>query len=398
MKILVVHNRYRSAQPSGENAVVEDESELLREFGHEVETLEVESDQIAQWPLRKKATLPIRVVWSREGQRLVREAISRIRPDVVHFHNTFPLLSPSALLAARRAGVAVVQTLHNFRPLCPVATFLRDGRVCEECLGRLPLPSVRYGCYRGSRIATVPLAVSDGLHGSLKTWTRSVDKFIVPSAFTGRKYVQAGWPAEKFEVKFNTARVADRQRDGAGDGFVCLSRLSAEKGVDVLLEAWRHAFSTNGERLFIIGSGEREPSLREESKDLEGVVFLGQLERQEALTIVARARAVVVPSRCYENFPRAVVEAFSLGVPVIASRIGALAEIVEDGRSGLSFRTGSPAALADALVTLKRSNRLSERLGTGAFAAYSTKYNPTRTTERLVEIYDRARAAVAPRT
>ncbi|MGH3076057.1 MAG: glycosyltransferase, partial [Gaiellales bacterium] len=161
MRVLVVHNRYRSAQPSGENAVVEEETALLREAGAVVELLSVESDDIAGWPAAKRLTLPARVVWSRDGARAVRRAIAGFRPDVVHAHNTFPLLSPAALRAAHGTGVRVVQTLHNFRPLCPAATFLRDGRVCEDCLGRVPIPAVVHGCYRSSRAATLPIAVKD---------------------------------------------------------------------------------------------------------------------------------------------------------------------------------------------------------------------------------------------
>src|SRR5690348_4746198 len=148
MNVLLVHNRYRTEVPSGEDAVVDDEARLLVQSGCRVTRLEVSSDEIASWPLRKKSTLPVRVVWSREGQRLVRDAIRQTTPDVIHFHNTFPLLSPAVYWTARDSAAAVVQTLHNFRPLCAAATFFRDGAICEKCLGRAPLPGVRHGCYR----------------------------------------------------------------------------------------------------------------------------------------------------------------------------------------------------------------------------------------------------------
>jgi len=169
MRVLVVHNRYRSAQPSGENAVVEEETTLLREAGATVELHSVESDEIAGWPPAKRLTLPGRVVWSRTGAASVRRAIAGFGPDVVHFHNTFPLLSRAALRAAHGAGVRVVQTLHNFRPLCPAATFLRDGRVCEDCLRRVPVHAVVHSCYRSSRVTTLPIAVKDTLHSAIGT-------------------------------------------------------------------------------------------------------------------------------------------------------------------------------------------------------------------------------------
>ena len=167
--------------------------------------LSVESDEIAGWPAAKRLTLPGRVVWSRDGARIVRRAIAGFRPDVVHFHNTFPLLSPAALRAAHGAGVRVVQTLHNFTPLYPAATFLRDGRVCEDCLGRIPIPAVVHGCYRSSRVATLPIAVKDALHSAIGTWSSAVSTYITPSEFARSRYVKAGWPADRIAVKYNTA-------------------------------------------------------------------------------------------------------------------------------------------------------------------------------------------------
>ncbi|MBI4172881.1 MAG: glycosyltransferase, partial [Actinobacteria bacterium] len=175
MRVLVVHNRYRRAQPSGENVVVEEEAELLAASGCTVERLEVGSDEIATWSPARRALLPARVVWSREGRRLAREAIESFEPDVVHVHNTFPLLSPAVLRAAHASPAAVVQTLHNFRPLCADASFLRNGRVCESCLGRSPLPGVIHGCYRESVLKTLPVAAMIATHRGLGTWRRCVD-------------------------------------------------------------------------------------------------------------------------------------------------------------------------------------------------------------------------------
>jgi glycosyltransferase involved in cell wall biosynthesis len=396
VKVLLVHNRYRSAQPSGENAVVEDEASLLADAGCTVEVVELHSDDIAQWPVRRRATLPARVVWSREGARIVRDAAERFRPDVVHAHNTFPLFSPAALHAARASGAAVVQTLHNFRPLCAAATFVRDGKVCTDCLGRSPLPAVQHGCYRGSRAATVPVATMIGVHRALGTWRTAVDRFICLSDFARSLYVQAGWPEERLAVKPNTARAAGPAREGAGAGFVCLSRLVPEKGLDVLLDAWARAFPDGGPRLTIVGSGEDEQTLRTAAASLHGVELAGQLPRDEAMRRLAGARALVVPSRWFEAFPRAVAEAYALGVPVIASRLGSLAEIVDDGRNGLHATAGSADALAAALRRLADDDALSEELGRGARATWEGSLSPARTTELLLEIYRAAAGDPAP--
>jgi len=391
VRVLIVHNRYRSAQPSGENGVVDEEARLLERAGCEVHRLEVESDEIARWPRAKRAGLPLRVIWSREGQRLMAEAIARTDPDVVHVHNTFPLLSPAAFRAASRRKVTVVNTLHNFRPLCPAATFYRDGHVCEECLGRAPLPALRHGCYRESRAATAPLVLMDSLHAAIGTWRTHVDAFVTPSAFAMRKYMQAGCERSRFAVKYNTAEDLGL-REGLGEAFVCIGRLYPEKGVDVLLRAWGLAFPDGGPRLVIVGSGEIEDELRRLAAELrlQGVEFTGQMERPDALAVMRSARAVILPSVWYEVFPRIVCEAYSLGVPVVASRIGALAEVVTDEVTGLHFDVGSPESLADALRTLWSSPELAGRLGAAAREMFDVHLSPQSTTARLLEIYERA--------
>ena len=392
MRVLVVHNRYRSEQPSGENAVVDDEIHLLAEHGCDVQRVDVSSDEIATWPAWRRAALPARVVWSLDGHRLVRAAIQGFRPDVVHFHNTFPLLSPSALWAARSSGAGVVHTLHNFRPLCPAATFFRDGGVCEECLGRTPWPALRHGCYRGSRAATAPLVAMDSLHRALGTWKRCVDTFVTPSEFTRRKYVAAGWPPSRLEVKYNTVPDGGTPRLGPGNGFVCVSRLGPEKGIELLLDAWRIAFPRGEAQLTIVGSGPSEQAIRRRAAGLQGVEFEGQVDRRDALQAIGRARAILVPSRCYEGFPRVVAEAYSVGVPVIASRLGALEEIVEDRRTGLLVDPASVDGLAQALLDLAGSDELSSRLGRGARAAYEQKLAGAPTTQRLIDLYHAAAA------
>jgi glycosyltransferase involved in cell wall biosynthesis len=395
VKVLLVHNRYRSESPSGENAVVDDEARLLAEAGCTVDRLELSSDEIGSWPPGARATLPLRVVWSREGYRLTGAAIRRAQPSIVHFHNTFPLLSPSALWAARRSDTAVVHTLHNFRPLCPAATFFRAGRVCEDCLGRVPLAAVVHGCYRGSRFATLPIAAMDGVHGALGTWRRCVDVFVLPSEFARSKYVKAGWPAARLAVKYNTIPDGQVKPPAGRAGFACASRFSREKGVDLLLDAWARAFPTGGETLRLAGSGESEEALRSRASGLAGVRFTGPLARADVLTLLAGSLALVVPSRSYEVFPRVIVEAFSLGVPVIGPRLGSLPEVVSDGCTGLLFEPGSAESLARALRRLAEAPELAVELGRNARRDYEDRFSPQRTTSRLLAIYRAAEAGRA---
>ena len=392
----MIHNRYRSAQPSGENTVVREEDSLLRAGGCSVERLEVESDDIAGRSYVGRAALPGQVVWSRQGRRLVVEAIGRYAPDIVHFHNTFPLLSPAAIRAAHATGTPVVLTLHNFRPLCAGGSFLRDGRVCERCLGAsAPYAALRHGCYRDSKIASAPLVAMSAVHRRLGTWTSCVDRLIVPSAFARDKYLAAGWPSDLFEVKPNTARVVGAVRSGPGTGFVAVARLSVEKGVDLLIDAWRLAFPEGDEQLTIVGSGELEAELRARAGGVSGITFTGALPYPETRELLSRARALVVPSRCFEVFPRAIPEAFGSGVPVVAFRLGALAQLVEDGVTGLLAEAGSPQSLAKALKRLSDDPELAEDLGRSARTRYDQTLAPDVTTRQLIEVY---RAVIAGRT
>jgi len=396
LRVLVVHGRYRSAGPSGENEVVDDEVRLLREHGCAVEQLELASDEIAEWPAWKRATLPGRVIWSRAGQRALERAVERYRPAVIHIHNTFPLFSPAVFWQARRSGAAVVHTLHNFRPFCPAGTFLRDGRACEACLGRFPLPAIRYGCYRDSRVATIPVALMDGVHGWLRTWQRCVDRFIVVSDYERDKYVQGGWPADKIRVKYNTVWEQALPPRRPGPAFVCMSRLSPEKGVDVFLEGWRRAFPQGGPPVRLTASGPLGAELRAEYGDLPGVTFLGHVERSVLLDELTRARAVVLPSRCYEGFPRVVVEAYAAGVPLVASRVGSLAQLVEHEVTGLQVRTGDADDMAAALRRLAESDELVERLGRSARERYERLYSPAVTMGQLLGVYREAIASTSP--
>jgi len=388
MRILLVHNRYRSAQPSGENAVVDEEAELLQASGHDVERVEVDSDSIAALPAARRAAVPLQAVWSRSGSKLVLDAIDRSQPDVVHFHNTFPLLSPAAIRAAKQTGTPVVLTLHNFRPLCASGTFLRHGKTCELCLHRrAPVAALRYGCYRDSRIASAPLVLMSAVHRALGTWTDHVDAVVFPSRFARDKYADAGWPQEKLFVKHNTVRPLTDVRHGSGTGFVAISRLSSEKGLDVLIDAWRRAFPNGEETLTIIGSGEDEAALRQRADGQQSINFRGAQPPLEARAQLASARALVIPSRCYEVFPRTIAEAFAAGVPVIASRLGALAELIDDGATGMLVEPESVEGFAAALRHLSESPELAVELGAAAKAAYDTRFSPEQTTSALTDIY-----------
>jgi glycosyltransferase involved in cell wall biosynthesis len=383
MRLVVIHNRYRSTQPSGENLVVDQETALLRAAGHEVIPYERASDDIARSTRLRQALVPARVIWSSEDRRELAKLLKRTSPDLVHVHNTFPLISPSVLEACRRHGVPVVATLHNFRLMCANAQLLRGGQPCELCVGHVPWPAVVHGCYRDSVLATIPVAVGIQVHRGRSTWTNGVSTFIAVTEFVRRRMIAGGLPGTRIRVKPNFVPRPRRARAGAGDYMLFLGRLSPEKGVDILLDAW----SSELGRLLIVGDG---PSRRElEARAIHqgnSVRFLGAQPRERCMDLIAGARALVVASRWYETFGLVVVEAFAHGVPAIAPSLGVFPELVQDGRTGLLFAPGEASELRSKLEELASPER-SVQMGEEAQRLYETVYTPERNLEALLEIY-----------
>lgn len=382
MRILVAHNRYRSEQPSGEDVVVGADVESLRRRGHVVQEYVRRSDDIAGFGLAAKAALPARVVWSPADARAVRALIRSFRPQVMHVHNTFPLISPSILREARLLGVPVVATLHNYRLFCASGLLLRDGNACTSCVGRSALPGLVHGCYRGSRAATLPVSVSISLHGTARTWSRNVDRVVVMTEFARRAVVRAGMPEERVVVRPHGVTSAMVERSMTGDDFVYVGRLSEEKGIDLLIEAWDNSFG----RLSVVGDGVLAGRLRRRAaeRDLD-VVFHGPMAHEDARRLMAHARAVVVPSRAFETFGLTAVEAMSAGVPVIVAAHGALGELVDGAEAGLGFRPGDVADLRRALSRMDRET--SARLGKQARERYARRYTMDRAMGTLERIY-----------
>jgi len=382
MRVLLVHNRYRDRFVSGENRMVELEVELLRNGGHDVVTYIRQSDEIAEFRTRERLRLPARVVWSTEDRRDLTRTASRMRPDVVHVHNTFPLISPSVISAIADLNIPLVTTLHNFRLICANGLLLRNGRPCEACLHSSPIQGLLYGCYRGSRLSTAPITLNIAIHRWLQTWSR-VSAFVALSEFARGKMVQGGFPEDRVVVKPNFTPDPGRQRLGAGEHFLFLGRLTREKGVDLLVSAWSARLGT----LLVAGDG---PALQDLSETAGGdgtVRFLGQRSTEECGDLLRSARALVVPSRAYEGFPVAVVEAFAHGVPVIGPAHGAFPEIIDHGKTGFLFRPGDREDLLRRIQELHTPDR-SVEMGEAARRAYEANYTPERNLKILEGIYE----------
>tara|TARA_R100001198_G_scaffold96992_1_gene90639 strand:+ start:13869 stop:15020 length:1152 start_codon:yes stop_codon:yes gene_type:complete len=378
MKILAVHNRYQQA--GGEDSVFRNEIELLRSGGHDVAVLEENNDRIKGTAAQIAAAA--HAVWSRYGQRRMAEAIIRERPDVVHVHNFFPTLSPAIFWTCGEHRVPAVWTLHNFRVACANGLLFRDGQVCEKCLGASPLPAIRHGCYRGSRAASAAVAAMIATHRTMGTWRYKVDRFIALTDFARDKVIAAGLPADRVVVKPNFVDIARSETISDRSGTVFVGRLSAEKGVQVAVEAWRQMPHL---KLTVIGDGPLRAEL--ETNAPPNIEFTGALPSSDVYQRVAMAQAMVVPSVSYENFPMTVVEAMALGTPVIASNTGALAAIVGDGMSGALFEVGNHHDLTAKVSDLfMRPERLSV-MSQNARERYEHQMSPQKNLHQLEQIY-----------
>ncbi|MEU5512116.1 glycosyltransferase [Streptomyces fungicidicus] len=395
MDVLVVHNRYASAQPSGENKVVDQEVALLRSAGHRVEVFERRSDDIAARSLPSKAALPLLVPWNPAVRRELAARLRAGRPDVVHVHNVFPLLSPAVLAACADAGVPAVATLHNYTQICPPGTLQRDGRPCTECVGATPLPAVRHGCYRGSRLATVPLAVS--LSANRRRWWTGVERFLCISAAQRDVLVRAGMPAERLAVKHNFVPEPGVRRTGAGEHLLYLGRLAEAKGVRLLMAAWDELAAAGGVGvpLVIAGTGPLEDEVTAWAAGRDDVRYAGLYDTDRCRRAIAGAVAVVAPSTWLEAFGLVAVEAMAAGVPVVAAGHGAFTELVEDGGTGLLHRPGDAASLASRIRRITAEEDRNREMGLAARRRYERGFSPAVGLERLLEEY---RTAIAGRS
>jgi glycosyltransferase involved in cell wall biosynthesis len=386
VKVLVVHNRYRSEQPSGENNVVDAEVTLLAEGGHKVSLFERRSDDIAAMPLPRKAAVPLMVPWNPAVRKELAARLRASRPDVVHIHNTFPLLSPSVVAACADAGVPAVATLHNYTMVCPPGTLHRDGRICTECVGGTPLPAVKHGCYRGSSAATVPMAAS--MVANRRRWWTGVSRFFCISAAQRDLLVSAGMPGERMAVKHNFVTDPGVRRTGDGSHVLFLGRITEEKGVGLLMRAWDRLGGALGVPLVIAGTGPMQDEVAAWAAGRADVSYVGLRTKAECRALTADAVAVVAPSTWLEAFGLVVVEAMAAGVPTVAAAHGAFPELVDDGVTGLLHVPDDAASLADRLRAVAGDRN--REMGDAARVRYEKDFTPAVGLDRLVAGYEAA--------
>ncbi len=388
MRVLLAHNFYRSSAPSGEDEVVRSEHQLLADNGFEVIPFTRHNDTLGAGALGALGAA-FSNAWSFATVDALRRLIAEHRPDVAHFHNTFPQISPAAYAVCREAGVPVVQTLHNYRMFCANGLLNRAGEPCERCVGRNALPALKHACYRGSRVATLGMVLGSTLHRARGTYQTQVDRYIVLTEFARRRFIAHGLPAERISIRGNSLTHDPGAGAGGGHYALYVGRLTAEKGVSTLIRAWR---TMSGIPLRIAGDGDLRAALEHEARGLP-IEFLGRVSAERVIGLMKESAMLVVPSECYEGFPRVIVEAFATGTPVIAADIGGLGELINEGVDGLKFRSGSAEGLAAAALRLWEAPEMRDRQRIANRRRFEREYSPSAGLTSLQRIYRQALAA-----
>ena len=386
MKILQVHNRY--IRLGGEDTVLELEKELLEAHGHAVDSFGVSNEDLDSTGIVNKLKLGAMTLWSQKSYRSIAEYLESSPPDIVHVHNTFPQLSPSIYWAIKKSGISMVQTLHNYRLTCANGLLMREGKPCELCVDGLPLPALKHRCYRDSILSTGALVGMQQLHKTIGTFKYKVDAYIALSSFAKDIMVRAGLPEEKVLVKPNFVTkpeidVAPKRKKQV----MFLGRLAYEKGVDLLLDAWKVA-DTQDYELLIVGDGEDRVALEEQAQGMDGVEFVGWLERPAALAEVAASSFLVMPSRWYEGLSMVLLESLSLGTPAIVPNVAAFLDVVTKD-TGFFFNQQEPSSLAPVLEqALKTSPQAWQDMSQASMARHQEHYSPEVNYQQLIAIYE----------
>ena len=398
MKIVLSHNFYGSSAPSGENNVYLAERDLLKDNGHEILEYTRESDEIRDKGIRGDIKGALSTPWNPFSVRGLKRILDIEKPDILHVHNTFPLLSPAIFRTTRKSMIATVLTLHNYRIFCAGAIPLRDGLPCTECLDKWSVvPALRYGCYRQSRLATIPLAIMITLHRKIGTWHKDVDAFIALTEFQKNKMIEAGLSSDRIHTKshFYANPPPIIPWEGHDPRIVFIGRLSKEKGVHILIGAWQR-WGPDVPLLDIIGDGPERSFLEKvvSGSDIKGkITFYGQLPFPETQEMLSRSRLLILPSLWFEGFPMVIREAFSLGIPVVASRLGSIPCIVTEGVNGRLFTPGDPDDLYRVVKGLWMEQEELSRMADAARSEFEEKYTAEKNYKRLMEIYEAAISA-----
>lgn len=383
MRILIAHNHYQ--QPGAEDQVFTAEADLLADRGHEVIRYELHNNSIKS---TDKLKLARNTIWNPQSAKSIRSLVRRNQIEVAHFHNTFPVMSPSVYRAARDEGAAVVQTLHNFRLVCPGNTMFRDNHLCDDCVGKpLPWPSVLHACYRGDRQATAVSAAMLAYHRATGTWSHNIDAYVALSEFNRSLFCRAGLAEASIFVKPNFLKSDPGPGTRKRAGALFVGRLIPEKGISTLLTAWKRIGSKLP--LTIFGDGPLRDEVASAAESSDGAVrWLGWRSRSEVDEALGAASVVISPSVWIEAGPLSVIESFARATPLIASRLGSLAEYVKPDMSGYLFDPGNPASLVEAVEKFLKLPDCGSRMGATARKIFLDTYSAEHAYKNMIALYD----------
>lgn len=382
MRVLFVHNQYR--ERGGEDISFYSERDLLIRMGLFVKIYTRNNWEINELSFKGRYNLIRDTFWSSKTYTDISNILTDFHPDIVHIHNFFPLISPSVFYACKRASVPAVLSVHNYRLICPNALFSRSGHSCEDCMGKLfPYPGILHKCYRDSRAQSFPVASMLAYHRWKHTWDQEVDRFIALSKFAAGKLIEGGFAPQKISIKPNFL-VDPGEENDRGDYAVCVGRLTAEKGIKTLIKALQQL---PGIPIKIVGTGPLMKEILSQIISHPNIELLGHLSYEETMKLIRRAKVLIFPTELYETFGRVIIEAYACRVPVIASRIGAVEELVIDGETGLLFTPGDSEELRQKLDWLWKRPREITRMGTRARKEFEEKYTPEANYKQLMGIY-----------
>jgi glycosyltransferase involved in cell wall biosynthesis len=380
MKILQVHNHYQFS--GGEDTVFSNEYKLLTYYGHEVIQFTKSNKDIDNYNIFQKSKLFFNAVYSRSAFEVVLKIIQENKPDVCHVHNTLTLITPSVYYACKEMGVPVVQTLHNYRLMCSNAYLFRNGKVCEECIGKSLYHSVKYGCYRNSRLQTFVLARTLEWNKRQGTWNNLIDAYIALTEFSKQKFIEGGIQENKIFVKPNFLFEDPGYSEKNEGDFLFAGRLDVTKGFNVLIKA---AEKLPDVKFKVAGDG----ILRSNLDGVLNIEYLGQLNRNDLILELKKSGAIIFPSVLYETFGLSIIESFACGKPVIASNLGVMAEIIENGRTGLLFEPGNVDDLVKKILWAKNNPEKMKEMGLNARKEFEEKYTPEKNYKILMNIYEK---------
>lgn len=386
MRILIAHNHYGHYAVGGEATSMRVEAELLRSYGHEVRVYECTNSEIAKRNLWGKIKAFKYMTWSPEGYEAIGKVLDEFKPDVMHVHNYWLMLTPSIFAAAKERGVATVLTLHNYRLVCPGGQFMYRNKPCEQCLNGRGWRVLWRRCYPGKSL--LKSLLSFRLYRDTKKrefLSPLVDAYISLTEFSLQKFIEGGLPADKIFVKpnFMLDPLNGQAPDKDGHGAIFVGRLSPEKGLKTLIQAWQDI----NYPLTIVGDG---PQLKELKAMATSVVrFVGLKEHADCLKMILASAFLVFPSEWYETFGRSLLESMAMGRATIATNLGPRPELVDNGKTGLLFEAGNPEDLRKKVLFLIDNPQLCVQMGIAAREKCLQEYNSDKNYQMLMEIYQK---------